>query len=92
MTITEAPPATGERTRPMTSHPRLLQGVFSFEGQGLASPTLLDPAMTYVVPQDHEAQLVYFRGGNASDGLVSAVPSGKTTVGTVWLPPLTAMT
>ena len=73
MTITEAPPATGERTRPMTSHPRLLQGVFSFGGQGLASPTLLDPALTYVVPQDHEAQLVYFRGGNASDGLVSVV-------------------
>ena len=25
-------------------------------------------------------------------GLVSAVPSAKTTVGTVWLPPLTLMT
>ncbi len=29
---------------------------------------------------------------SASEGLVAAVPSGKRTVGTVWLPPLTSMT
>ena len=28
----------------------------------------------------------------ASDGLVSVLPSGKSRVGTVWLPPLTLMT
>jgi hypothetical protein len=29
---------------------------------------------------------------SANDGLVAAVPSANTTVGTVWLPPLTPMT
>ncbi len=57
----------------MSSRPRFLQGVFAFEGQGLATPVLLDESLTYVVPPEHEAQLVYFRGGNSSDGLVSAV-------------------
>ena len=61
------------RTRPMTSRPRFLQGVFPFAGLGLDRPSLLDPALTYVVPRDREAQLVYFRGGNASDHLVTAV-------------------
>jgi hypothetical protein len=28
----------------------------------------------------------------AADGLVSAVPSGNSTVGTVWLPPFTDIT
>lgn len=73
MTTTQAPPVTGERTRSMNSRPRFLQGVFSFEGKGLGAIALLDPALTYVVPPDHEAQLVYFRGGNASDQLVNVV-------------------
>lgn len=64
---------TTERTRPMNSNPRFLQGVFSFEGRGLDAPFLLDPALTYVVPHDTEAQLVYFRGGNATGELVTAI-------------------
>jgi assimilatory nitrate reductase catalytic subunit len=73
MTTTQARPVTDARTRSMSSHPRFLQGVFGFEGQGLERPTLLDPALTYVVPRDREAQMVYFRGGNASDDLVDVV-------------------
>ena len=57
----------------MPSRPQFLQGSFTFSGEGLDRPVLLDPALTYVVPRDHEAQMVYFRGGNASDGLVCAV-------------------
>ena len=57
----------------MTSRPRFLQGIFDFEGRGLDRPFLIDPSLSYVVPRDTEAQLVYFRGGNASDALVTAV-------------------
>lgn len=57
----------------MSSRPRFLQGVFPFEGRGLTTPVLLDESLTYVVPPDHEAQLVYFRAGNSTDGLISAV-------------------
>ena len=66
-------PVRRERTRPMTSRPRFLQGVYSFEGRGLDQPFLLDDSLVYSVPRGNEAQLVYFRGGNAGDGLVSVV-------------------
>lgn len=55
------------------SQTRLLQGIFEFEGQGLAKPALLDAALDYTVPAGNEAQFVYFRGGNASPELVCAV-------------------
>ena len=64
---------TAERTRSMSSRPRFLQGVFPFAGEGLTTPVLIDEALTYVVPPDHEAQLVYFRAGNSTDGLITAV-------------------
>jgi hypothetical protein len=57
----------------MSSRATFLQGVFSFDGEGLENPSLLDPSLTYVVPRDREAQLVYFRGGNAGDELVNVV-------------------
>jgi assimilatory nitrate reductase catalytic subunit len=57
----------------MSSRPLFLQGVFSFEGRGLGSPVVIDPALHYVVPRDREAQLVYFRGGNSSDALITVV-------------------
>lgn len=64
----------------MTSRPRFLQGVFSFQGRGLDRPFLVDPSLIYVVPRDTEAQLVYFRGGNSSAELVTAliVRDGET--------------
>ncbi len=57
----------------MSSTARFLQGVFPFEGRGLHEPFLLDPRLTYTVPAGNEAQLVYFRGGNASAELGCAI-------------------
>ncbi|CAA9464356.1 MAG: hypothetical protein AVDCRST_MAG38-557 [uncultured Solirubrobacteraceae bacterium] len=57
----------------MASRPHFLQGIYSFEGRGLDQPFLLDPDLTYSVPRDTEAQFVYFRGGNSSDELVTAI-------------------
>ena len=59
--------------RPLTSSPQFLQGVFSFQGRGLQEPFLLDPGLVYTVPADREAQLVYFRAGNASAHLIYVV-------------------
>jgi len=55
------------------STPRFLQGIFAFEGQGMDTPFLLDPALAYTVPAGNEAQFVYFRGGNSSDEMVCAI-------------------
>lgn len=52
---------------------RLLQGVFTFEGHGLDQPSLLDPALTYTVPEGNEAQFVYFRAGNSMSDLACAI-------------------
>ena len=49
---------------------QFLQGIYDFEGAGLDAPTLLDPALTYTVPEGNEAQLVYFRGGNSCGELI----------------------
>lgn len=57
----------------MTSHPRLLQGIYEFEGKGLDKPSLLDPALRYTVPVGNEAQFVYFRGGNSGAEFVCAI-------------------
>ena len=57
----------------MNSTPRFLQGVYPFEGKGLDRPAPLAPELSYVVPDGVYAQAVYFRGGNASAELVSAV-------------------
>ena len=57
----------------MQTTPRFLQGVYSFEGQGLEKPFLLDPALTYVVPLGNTAQPLYFRGGNSTAELVYVV-------------------
>ncbi len=57
----------------MSSRPRLLQGIYAFEGQGLDTPFRLAPALTYTVPAGSEAQLVYFRGGNSAAELVCAI-------------------
>jgi hypothetical protein len=54
----------------MTESPKFIQGVFLFEGSGLDRPGPLAPAAAYMVPADKRAQLVYFRGGNASDELI----------------------
>ena len=55
------------------SRPQFLQGVHPFEGLGLDKPVLIDPELTYVVPEGWETQAVYFRAGNSSDELVTVV-------------------
>ena len=50
-----------------------LQGVFVFEGHGLEKPGVIDPGLRYVVPLGSTAQVVYFRGGNSTDSMVSVV-------------------
>ena len=55
----------------MMTTPRFLQGVFEFEGRGLAKPVPLP--LSYTVPEGTTGQILYARGGNASDELISLV-------------------
>ena len=55
----------------METTPRFLNGVYAFEGKGLDSPYPLSDALTYTVPADKRAQLIYMRAGNSSDALLS---------------------
>jgi len=54
----------------MLEKPRFVQGVFPFQGKGLASPVPLEPAVSYKVPADKRCQLTYFRAGNSSSELI----------------------
>ena len=65
------PPPPG--SSPMHSTPRFLQGIYDFTGQGSDKPTLLHDALTYTVPAGVITQPLYFRGGNATDELVTVV-------------------
>ena len=55
----------------METTPRFLNGVYEFKGAGLAASAPLDAKLAYTVPSDKRSQLIYFRGGNSADGLVS---------------------
>jgi hypothetical protein len=55
------------------STPRFLHGAYAFHGTGFDNPTALDAALTYVVPSDKRAQLIFFRGGNSSNELAYVV-------------------
>jgi hypothetical protein len=55
----------------METTPRFLNGVYGFTGKGLTAPAPLDSGLAYTVPADKRSQLIYFRGGNSADGLVS---------------------
>jgi hypothetical protein len=57
----------------MISKPRFLQGAYAFTGAGLDKPVPLHPDLTYTVPPGVTTQPLYFRGGNATDELVTAV-------------------
>ncbi len=54
----------------MYSKPKLLQGVFPFEGHGLRTPTPLSGDLTYTVPVGKRTQFVYFRAGNSSSEMI----------------------
>ncbi|MBV8833430.1 MAG: hypothetical protein JO108_29890 [Acidobacteriaceae bacterium] len=57
----------------MLEKPVFLQGLFPYQGAGLNKPRAFASALTYKVPEDKRAQLVYFRAGNPSDELVYVV-------------------
>lgn len=52
---------------------RFLQGIYSFEGQGLVKPVPIDPALTYTVPPGVTSQALYFRGGNSTDEMITVL-------------------
>jgi hypothetical protein len=54
----------------MLERPVFLQGLFPYEGAGLSRPRAFSSELTYKVPNDRRAQLVYFRGGNPAGELV----------------------
>jgi len=57
----------------MISKPTFLQGIFTFEGAGIDKPVLLEAGLSYTVPPGVVTQPLYFRGGNATDELVTVV-------------------
>jgi len=57
----------------MEATPRFLRGVHSFKGIGYDKPAPIDSELTYVVPSDKRAQLIYLRAGNSSAELINLV-------------------
>jgi hypothetical protein len=64
----------------MEATPQFLRGVHSFKGSGYDKPQPVDVGLTYVVPSDKRAQLIYLRAGNSSSELIYLVllRDGKT--------------
>ncbi len=56
------------------AQPRFLQGVFPFLGAGFYAPALLNPDLTYTVPEDAKARLLYVRAGNLSEEMIYLCP------------------
>ena len=57
----------------MLEKPVFIQGVFAFEGFGIARPVSFEPPVIYLVPSDKRAQTIYFRAGNAADEMIYLV-------------------
>ena len=53
------------------STPRILTGMHEFTGAGYGTPVSL--GLTYSVPADRRAQMIYFRAGNSTAEMVSVV-------------------
>jgi hypothetical protein len=54
----------------MYPKPSFIQGLYSFEGAGLGTPTKLGAGATYKVPADKRAQIIYLRAGNPTAELI----------------------
>jgi hypothetical protein len=50
--------------------PKFIQGLFPFQGKGLAVPGPLQSEIAYKVPEDKRSQLIYFRAGNSASELI----------------------
>ncbi|HEY1756579.1 MAG TPA: hypothetical protein VGG72_14350 [Bryobacteraceae bacterium] len=57
----------------MLEKPAFIQGLFEFEGRGLATPVSFPIPAIYKVPSDKRAQTVYFRAGNAAGEMIYLV-------------------
>ena len=57
----------------MELHPRFIQGVVDFEAPGWPSRSRSTTGLTYRVPVDKRAQLIYLRAGNSADELINLV-------------------
>lgn len=53
------------------STPRILTGMHEFTGSGYATPVPL--GVSYQVPADRRAQMVYFRAGNSTAEMVAVI-------------------
>jgi hypothetical protein len=53
--------------------PSFIQGLYSYQGAGLACPSAFIAPVTYIVPSDKRAQTIYFRAGNPSAELIYLV-------------------
>lgn len=51
------------------STPRILTGIYAFSGAGYGKASPI--GVSYAVPGDRRAQMVYFRAGNSSSEMVS---------------------
>ena len=57
----------------MPEQPKFIQGLYSYEGRGLAQPAAFDPPLVYTVPFEKRAQLIYFRAGNPAPEMIYVV-------------------
>ena len=57
----------------MITQNRFLQGIYPFEGAGLDKPVPINTDLSYLVPDGVISQALYFRGGNATDELITVV-------------------
>ena len=53
------------------STPRILTGMYAFDGRGYDTPVAL--GVTYSVPGDRRAQMIYFRAGSSASEMVAVV-------------------
>lgn len=59
--------------------PHFLQGVFPFVGRGLFDLAPLNDDLSYLVPKNKTAEVLYVRGGNYSDDLIYLALSANGT-------------
>jgi hypothetical protein len=57
----------------METTPQFIRGVHPFKGSGYDKPTAIDAGLTYAVPSDKRAQLIYLRAGNSCSELIYLV-------------------
>lgn len=53
------------------STPRIITGIYPFQGTGYGNPAPLNGSVTYTVPSDRRAQMIYLRAGNSSSEMVA---------------------